>query len=94
MYKHFRIPAEFVLERKESVTHSFGSYMDDGPAYGDQAYRFCYSRALTALESAGLIFYARTYSSIVTNMGIRSFEMHKAADRIMTTGPGCVPVTS
>ena len=35
IYKHFRIPAEFVLERTQSVTHSFGSYMDDGAAYGD-----------------------------------------------------------
>ncbi len=37
MYRHFRIPAEFILERMQSVTHSFGSYMDNGAAYGDYA---------------------------------------------------------
>ena len=94
MYQHFRIPAEFVLERTESVTHSFGSYMDDGPAYGDQAYRFCHSRALTAIKSAGPIFYAKTSRSIGTRTETRLFEIHEAPDRIMETGPGCGPVTS
>ncbi|KAL8916350.1 MAG: hypothetical protein Q9208_008574 [Pyrenodesmia sp. 3 TL-2023] len=30
IYKHFRVPTEFILERSQSVTHSFGSYMDAG----------------------------------------------------------------
>ncbi|KAL8753790.1 MAG: hypothetical protein Q9184_005316 [Pyrenodesmia sp. 2 TL-2023] len=41
IYKHFRVPTEFILERSQSVTHSFGSYMDAGErlqAYGKPTY--------------------------------------------------------
>ena len=36
IYKHFRVPTEFIVERLHSVTHSFGSYQDDHR--GSQAY--------------------------------------------------------
>ncbi|KAL8725563.1 MAG: hypothetical protein Q9181_006371, partial [Wetmoreana brouardii] len=43
IYRHFRVPTEFILERSESVTHSFGSYMD--PGQGSQTY-ICWAHTL------------------------------------------------
>ena len=35
LYKHYRIPTEFVIERMQTVTHSFGSYMHHDQSYGE-----------------------------------------------------------